>query len=208
MRSAGMWIKLLVAGALAGGLIGQAEAQAPGGPPPAVGVIEAIKRPIIQTNEFLGRIEAVNRVAIVARVTAFLDKRLYTEGAEVKLNDPLYMLERGPFEADLASKKAIVLQLRPRWKMPSSRPNASASCSAAPPASNPTMMPPWPISALWRRRSCRRRLRFKPPRSISITPTSALPSTARSDGLAVTEGNVVNPSAGTLTTIVIRTRCM
>lgn len=37
--------------------------------PPAVGVLEAVKRPITGSNEFLGRIEGVNRVAVVARVS-------------------------------------------------------------------------------------------------------------------------------------------
>ena len=40
---------------------------------PAVGVVEATRRPITETNEFLGRIEAVNRVNVVARVTGFLE---------------------------------------------------------------------------------------------------------------------------------------
>jgi membrane fusion protein (multidrug efflux system) len=52
--------------------------------PPAVGVMEAVKRPITETNEYLGRIEATNRVAVVACATAFLEKRLFDEGAEVK----------------------------------------------------------------------------------------------------------------------------
>jgi len=89
-------------GALAG-----AEAQQAAGPP-AVGVIEAVKRPITQSTEFLGRIEATNRVNVVARVTAFLEKRDFVDGAEVKTGDMLYELERGPFEADLESKKAQV----------------------------------------------------------------------------------------------------
>src|SRR6201998_2654783 len=107
-RMAGIWL----AGALATIEVSGANAQ--GGPPgpPAVGVMEAVKRPITETNEFLGRIEAVNRVSVVARDTAFLDKRNFVEGAEVKTGDLLYQLERGPFEADLKSKQAQVAQLQ------------------------------------------------------------------------------------------------
>src|SRR6202790_5588803 len=112
MHLARVPVGLLMAGALAIGSPAAIRAQpAPGGPP-AVGVIEATKRPIIETSEFLGRVEAVNRVNVVARVTAFLEKRLFSEGAEVKTGDELYRLERGPFEADLASKKAQVAQLQ------------------------------------------------------------------------------------------------
>src|SRR5258708_823633 len=80
--------------------------------PPAVGIVEATKRPITETSEFLGRIQGVNRVNVVARVTAFLEKRLFEEGAEIKKGDELYRLERAPFEADLASKQAQVAQLQ------------------------------------------------------------------------------------------------
>src|SRR3979490_1148747 len=82
------------------------------GAPPAVGVVEATKRPITETSEFLARIEAVNRVNVVARVTAFLEKRMFKEGDEIKAGEHLYRLERGPFEADLASKQAGVAQLQ------------------------------------------------------------------------------------------------
>src|ERR1700681_3329262 len=111
MHLARVPISLLIAGALAIGTPSATRAQpAPSGPP-AVGIVEAIKRPITETSEFLGRIEAVNRVNVVARVTAFLEKRLFEEGSEIRAGDKLYLLERGPFEADLALKKAQVAQL-------------------------------------------------------------------------------------------------
>jgi len=97
-------IGLLAAGAIAIGAAGVTRAQPAASGPPAVGVVEVIKRPITETSEFLGRIEAVNRVNVVARVIAFLEKRLFKEGAEIKAGEELYRLERGPFEADLASK--------------------------------------------------------------------------------------------------------
>ena len=77
----------------------------PGGPP-AVGVVQVRKQPVTETSEFVGRIQAVDHVDIVARVTAFIEERLFTEGAEVNKGDLLYKLERGPFEADLQAKQA------------------------------------------------------------------------------------------------------
>ena len=61
---------------------------------------------------FLAGSRRSTRVNVVARVTTFLEKRLFVEGAEVKAGDELHRLERGPFEADLASKHAIVAQLQ------------------------------------------------------------------------------------------------
>ena len=39
--------------------------------------------------------QAIDRVALTARVTAFLDERLFVEGAEVQAGRPAYRLERG-----------------------------------------------------------------------------------------------------------------
>ncbi len=88
-----------------------ARAQFPGqGGPPSVGVVRAEKQPITETSEFVGRIAAVNRVELVARVTAFLEQRKFVEGSEVKKGDLLYVLEQPPFQADLAAKQAAVQQ--------------------------------------------------------------------------------------------------
>jgi membrane fusion protein, multidrug efflux system len=45
-------------------------------PPPStvpVGVVRAELKPISKTADFVGRVESINRVQIVARVTGFLD---------------------------------------------------------------------------------------------------------------------------------------
>src|SRR6478609_7974667 len=88
---------------------GAAAQTAPGGAP-AVGVVRAEQQQITESDEFTGRIPAVNRVALVARVSAFLDKRLFVEGAEVKKGDLLYVLEQPPFQAQVNAAKASVEQ--------------------------------------------------------------------------------------------------
>jgi membrane fusion protein (multidrug efflux system) len=88
---------------------GAAAQPTPGGPP-AVGVVRAERQQITQSDEFIGRIQAVNRVALVARVSAFLDKRLFVEGAEVKKGDLLYVLEQPPFQAQVDAAKASIEQ--------------------------------------------------------------------------------------------------
>jgi membrane fusion protein (multidrug efflux system) len=84
-----------------------AYAQMPAGPP-SVGVVRAQQTAITETSEFIGRIQAIERVALTARVTAFLDQRLFTEGAEVNQGDLLYRLERAPFEAAVQQQEAAV----------------------------------------------------------------------------------------------------
>jgi membrane fusion protein (multidrug efflux system) len=80
--------------------------------PPAVGVVAATRQPITQSTEYIGRIQATSRVNLVARVGAFLDQCLFTEGAEVKKGDLLYRLEQGPFQADVQAREAAVAQFK------------------------------------------------------------------------------------------------
>jgi membrane fusion protein (multidrug efflux system) len=87
-----------------------AVAQMPGGGPPAVGTTVASLQAIAETTEINGRIQAVGRVDLTARVTAFLQEQLFVEGAEVKKGDLLFRLERPPFEADAEAKRAAVAQ--------------------------------------------------------------------------------------------------
>ncbi len=82
------------------------------GAPPAVGVITVQKRPMAESTEINGRIQAPQLVNVVARVTAFMNERLFAEGADVKTGDLLYKLERGPFEADVEAKQGAVAQIQ------------------------------------------------------------------------------------------------
>lgn len=64
-----------------------------------VGTVLAEKRAVTQSADFVGRIEAVNRVEIRARVTGYLDEVMFKDGANVREGDPLFRIERAPFEA-------------------------------------------------------------------------------------------------------------
>ena len=90
--------------------VGAGAQPAPAGPP-AVGIVRAERQQITQTDEFIGRIQSIGRVALVARVSAYLEKRLFVEGSEVKKGDLLYLLEQPPFQAQVDADKATVAQL-------------------------------------------------------------------------------------------------
>ncbi|GGJ31171.1 efflux RND transporter periplasmic adaptor subunit [Neoroseomonas lacus] len=98
----------LFAGAVALLLAGAQPAAAQFGPqgPPAVGVITAERRPVTETSEFVGRVEATDRVNIRARVVGFLQERLFREGGDVTENEVLFRIERAPFEAQLEQAQA------------------------------------------------------------------------------------------------------
>ena len=202
MHLARMPISLLIAGAIAVGAPSATRAQpAPSGPP-AVGVVEAIKRPITETSEFLGRIEAVNRVNVVARVTAFLEKRLFEEGNEIKAGDKLYLLERGPFEADLASKQAVVAQLQATLENAKLTTDRARTLLGGPAGQQSTY-----DAAIANQRSLEAQVQSAQAQvqfsQINLDYTDIRsPIDGKIGRTAVTEGNVVSPGSGVLTTIV------
>jgi membrane fusion protein (multidrug efflux system) len=202
MHLARVPIGLLTAGALAIAAPAAARAQpAPSGPP-AVGVVEAIKRPITETSEFLGRIEAVNRLNVVARVTAFLEKRLFNEGAEIKAGEELYRLERGPFEADLASKQAQVAQLQAQLENARLTTERARTLLGGPAGQQSTY-----DAALANQRSLEAQVQAALAQvqssKINLDYTDIRsPIDGKIGRTAVTEGNVVSPASGVLTTIV------
>ncbi|MGC1937619.1 MAG: efflux RND transporter periplasmic adaptor subunit, partial [Pseudolabrys sp.] len=77
---------------------------------PTVNVITAEKRPVTESVRFVGRIQAIERVDIRARVTGYLEDVLFKDGEQVKTGTPLYRIERGPFEAAVEQAKAAKLR--------------------------------------------------------------------------------------------------
>lgn len=74
--------------------------------PPAVSVAAAIERDIIETDEFPGRLEAVDAVEIRARVNGYLESIHFEPGAIVKKGELLFVIDPRPFAARLAEAAA------------------------------------------------------------------------------------------------------
>jgi membrane fusion protein, multidrug efflux system len=174
---------------------------APAGPP-AVGVVRAERQQITQTDEFIGRIQAVGRVALVARVTAFLEKRNFVEGAEVKKDDLLYVLEQPPFQAQVDYNKANVAQLEAQHR------NAELTLERAQYLLKTVAGQQSTVdSALAQERSLAAQIAGAQAQlqqaeiNLGYTEIRA-PIDGKISQTAVTEGNVVSPTTGTLATIV------
>src|SRR4051812_42890 len=73
---------------------------------PAVGVRPVAMKGVSQSFEFVGRIKAVNKVDLRARVEGFLEKVLFREGQDVKTGDLLYQIEKVQFQAQVDQAKA------------------------------------------------------------------------------------------------------
>jgi membrane fusion protein (multidrug efflux system) len=75
---------------------------------PAVGVRPAAMKGVSQSFEFVGRIKAVEKVDLRARVEGFLQKVAFREGQDVKAGDLLYQIEKVQFQAQVDQAKANV----------------------------------------------------------------------------------------------------
>jgi membrane fusion protein, multidrug efflux system len=74
--------------------------------PPAVAVITLQPTEITPAVQFNGRVVAVDTVDLRARVTGFLQERRFEEGADVAAGDPLFVLEKDPYQAVVAQRQA------------------------------------------------------------------------------------------------------
>jgi membrane fusion protein (multidrug efflux system) len=70
-------------------------------PPPKVTVAEVTQGPVPIVMQFSGTVRSVKTVEIVPRVSGYIEKRSFVEGAEVKTGDPLYQIDPRPFQATL-----------------------------------------------------------------------------------------------------------
>jgi multidrug efflux pump subunit AcrA (membrane-fusion protein) len=66
--------------------------------------------------DFPGRIEAKNAVEVRARVTGYLKKYHFVEGADVKEGDLLFEIDPRPYKAELARAQGAVTQCEGRLK--------------------------------------------------------------------------------------------
>ena len=75
-------------------------------PPAEVGVVVAQPQHVALSVELPGRLEAVRTAQVRARVSGVIQKRLFTEGANVKAGQHLFRIDPAPYQAALDSAKA------------------------------------------------------------------------------------------------------
>jgi len=80
--------------------------------PAIVGTVLVSKRPVTKALGFVGRIEAMNKVEVRARVTGYLQAVLFKEGDKVAEGAPLFRIEREPFDAAVQQAKGNVLKAK------------------------------------------------------------------------------------------------
>src|SRR5581483_5350160 len=113
---------LPLAGALRGGAAlffalalaacGDGQKQAGGPPPPAVTVAKPTARTVTDYDEYVGRFVAIDSVEVRARVSGYLEKIHFQDGALVKQGDLLFTIDKRPFQNTLDQASANLAQTR------------------------------------------------------------------------------------------------
>ena len=94
-------------------------AEAQGGPPgpPPVSVAPAVQRPVNDSEEFSGRLEATEFVELRPRVAGTIDKIHFADGALVKKGSLMFSIDPRPFEAEVARASSVLTAAKARSEL-------------------------------------------------------------------------------------------
>ena len=83
------------------GRSGAKTAAAPGAPLAEVTVAAVIHRPLREWEEFTGRLQAMNTVEVRPRVSGYVDRVAFQDGARVRKGQLLFQIDPRPFQAEV-----------------------------------------------------------------------------------------------------------
>ena len=86
------------------------EGPAAGGPPVTAAVV--LEKTVNETQEFSGRLEAVERVDIRSRVSGFINQVNFKPGSLVKKGDVLFVIDPRPYQAEASRAEAAATSAR------------------------------------------------------------------------------------------------
>jgi membrane fusion protein (multidrug efflux system) len=84
------------------------QVQAPPTPVPEVATVTVVRQQVLLTSELPGRTSSYLIAEIRPQVNGLIQKRLFTEGSDVKAGQELYQIDPAPFQAALDNAKAAL----------------------------------------------------------------------------------------------------
>jgi membrane fusion protein (multidrug efflux system) len=85
-------------------------------PPPVVEVMEITTSEVPLTTTLIGQLDSPQNVEVRARVEAFVEEMLFTEGVEVNKGDILFVLDKKPFQERLAAAEGALAEAQAALK--------------------------------------------------------------------------------------------
>jgi multidrug efflux system membrane fusion protein len=110
-----IWAVALVGGVLAFTGCGKQETKKGAPPAPKVVTMVPEAREVLEYEDLPGRIDAIEDVEIKARVTGYLNKVEFQEGAEVKKGDLLFSIDPREYQAEMDSANAALQQAQAKY---------------------------------------------------------------------------------------------
>lgn len=178
---------------------GQSQSQAT---PPTVGVDTVVRKEVTPRFEFVGRVEAIESVDLLARVEGFLEKVEFEEGSDVSEGQVLYQIEQDTYKAEVDARTADVaaaqatlensdLQLE-RAQSLSEKGNVSQARLDELEADEKRA-----VAEVQQKKAALEEAQLELKYTTIISPIDG-----RIGRTNYTEGNLVNPNSGTLATVV------
>ena len=84
------------------------EQKSPDQTAPEVEIMTVVQEDVPVSFEYVAQTQSSRQVNIHARVSGFLDKRVYTEGSIVKEGDTLFLMDQKPFQVQLDQARAAM----------------------------------------------------------------------------------------------------
>lgn len=85
--------------------------------PVSVSVASALEMPVTEWDEFSGRIKAIEHVEVRPQVSGPIEKIHFEDGQLVNKGDPLFTIDRRPFQAELERTEAVEAGARARLSL-------------------------------------------------------------------------------------------
>lgn len=185
------------------GCDGQQQGEAGGSPPPPAVLVAAVgSQEVTPSDSFTGRVVAVDKVDLRARVEGFLEARHFTEGQDVKAGDLLFSIEKGQYEAAVAQAQGNVARAQAALKnaeLQLARANELVKNKNIPQATRDDRQAERDSAAA--ELAAQQAALATAQLNLSYTEISS-PISGRIGVSAYSQGNLVGPSSGTLATVV------
>jgi len=192
IAAAGLWSATL-----------HATAQVPAqGQAPAVVVARAEMRDLTQQREFVGRVRALERVELRARIEGVLRERRFVEGAMVAAGDLLFAIEPDQFEASLDLAKSEVAKAEATLADATSQLQRARELSRNQNIAQSTVDQRVADEARARAQLLAAKASQRQAELALGYTRIVAPIAGRIGEAALTQGNLVNPASGVLATIV------
>jgi membrane fusion protein (multidrug efflux system) len=192
IAAAGLWSATL-----------HATAQVPAqGQAPAVVVARAEMRDLTQQREFVGRVRALERVELRARIEGVLRERRFVEGAMVAAGDLLFAIEPDQFEASLDLAKSEVAKAEATLADATSQLQRARELSRNQNIAQSTVDQRVADEARARAQLLAAKASQRQAELALGYTRIVAPIAGRIGEAALTKGNLVNPASGVLATIV------